>query len=89
MTRHSILTLVAAAVFALSGTAAHTQILPVGAAGDGAATSFSSRYTAAELRAMGLRFQAAKNYRNELVQLPTSAADGTVRPDDRGGPHGA
>jgi hypothetical protein len=79
--RHSILTAAMGMAIALSASGAQAQIvqgdrsLPIRA-------SASSQHSAAALRAMGIRFQAAKNERGEL--LLTGSGSAPVRPDDRG-----
>jgi hypothetical protein len=87
-TRHSILMLVVGATLAFASTAEARMVqadrsLPI-------RVSTSSHSSAALLRAMSLRAQAEKNFREEQLQVGgRTITPRPLRPDDRSGIHGA
>src|SRR5689334_5582734 len=87
-TRHSLLTLVLGLTLA-GPTAAQARMLAADRTPP-SRTPASIQTSAAALKAAGIRFQAAKNVREErLLGTRSSSQTGAMRPDDRSGIHGA
>jgi hypothetical protein len=87
-TRHSILVLVAGATLAFTSTAEARMVQLDRSLPTRVSTSIHS--SAALLRAMSIRAQAEKNFREEQLQVGgRTITPRALRPDDRSGIHGA